>query len=178
MELGINVLFSGTGGDLLFGSKVLNNSCAWQPAVFNDSWLQDIVFGVHEIELISFFSDPDICACIWNMRRGHDTDPQKIWARSQFRSFLPKELIHYSFKSDFWGLYIDGLINILPQIRELHSHAFQLTKNPYFKISNLEELLIQDLNQCDQNLYQRVEARMSAAIWYISLIKEINHHAL
>jgi hypothetical protein len=170
IELEIDILLTGCGGDVALGNEVHSDKCSWIPAIFNDSWLQDIVFSPKGIQVVSFFSDHDVLECLWNLRRGQKSDPMKLWARNYFRNFLPRELVEYTYKADFWGLYIDGLINSLPKIREIHSKAYDLSKNPYFLEDNLNQILKEDLYSCDQKLYQRLEARMSSAVWINSLL--------
>jgi hypothetical protein len=165
----IDILLTGSGGDLALGDNVHNAKCQWIPAIFNDTWLQDLVYTPKGTVVLSFFSDPDILGCIWNLRRGQKTDPKKIWARNFFRDFLPKELVDFTYKADFWGLYIDGLLNSLPEIRSIHKKAFDISGNPYFEVANFNEIFKNDLLNCDQVLYQRIEARISAAIWINSL---------
>jgi hypothetical protein len=108
--------------------------------------------------------------CLWNLRRGQKSDPRQLWARAFFRDFLPKELVDYTYKADFWGLYIDGLIKSLPEIHAIHRQAYELSGNPYFEEANLKDILRNDLFNCDQKLYQRLEARISAAVWINSLL--------
>jgi hypothetical protein len=127
---------AGGGGDVAFRSEVFGNECSWNPAIFNDSWLQDMVFTPKGVQVISFFGDHSILECIWNLRREQKTDRNKLWARNFFRDYLPKELVEFTYKADFRGLYIDGLVNSLPEIRSLHSKAYELSKSPYFEEAN------------------------------------------
>jgi hypothetical protein len=169
-DLGIEVLLTGSGGDVLLGNSVPEKSFNWRTGIFQDEWMQDIVYAPHGVEIVPFFADRGVVECIWNMRRGQTEDPKKLWARKKFADFLPRELVDYTFKGDFWGLYIDGLINNLRHLRKIHDEAFELSKNNYFHSMNLDALLSQDLHNCDQRLYQRIEARISSAIWYVSLL--------
>jgi hypothetical protein len=70
IELGINILLTGCGGDVALGSEVHNFECSWIPAIFNNSWLQDMVFTPKGVQVVSFFSDHDILECLWNLRQG------------------------------------------------------------------------------------------------------------
>lgn len=169
-DAGVNVLLTGCGGDLALGDKIIPSECNWIPAIFNYTWLQDIIYTPKGVHLVSFFSDPAILECIWNLRRGQQADPEKLWARAFLRDFLPKELVDYTYKADFWGLYIDGLIKSLPEIHAIHRQAYELSGNPYFEEANLKDILRNDLFNCDQKLYQRLEARISAAVWINSLL--------
>lgn len=169
-EVGIEVLLTGNGGDVLLGTEVPHDSFDWRTGIFNDNWMQDVVYAPKGVELLSFFADRGIVECIWNMRRGQAEDLSKIWARKYYREFLPAELVNYTFKGDFWGLYIDGLINNISKLRKLHDRALEISKNPYFSKHNLDLILSNDLLNCDQRLYQRIESRISAAIWFVTLL--------
>ena len=74
-----------------------------------------------------------------------------------------------TYKADFWGLYIDGLVNSLPEIRLIHKRAYEFSEDSYFEDANLHRILQSDLYNCDQQLYQRLEARISSAVWINSL---------
>jgi hypothetical protein len=169
-DAGIEILLTGCGGDIALGDSVENQDCSWIPAIFNYCWFQDIVFTPKKVTLLSFFSDHDILECLWNLRRGQKSDPKKLWARNFFRDFLPRELVGYTYKADFWGLYIDGLINSLPQLHQIHGKAYDLSESSYFSEDKLNHILKNDLNNCDQQLYQRLEARISSAVWINSLL--------
>jgi len=169
-DASVDVLLTGCGGDLALGDTITTSKCNWIPAIFNYTWLQDIIYTPKGVHLLSFFSDPAILECIWNLRRGQQVDPEKLWARVFFRDFLPTELVDYTYKADFWGLYIDGLLSSIPEIHTIHKQAYELSGNPYFAEKNLNELLKIDLLNCDQQLYQRLEARISAAVWIKSLL--------
>lgn len=169
-KLGIDALLTGCGGDVAFCNNVSNGECSWIPAIFDDSWLQDLVFTPKGVQVVSFFGDHDILECLWNLRRGQKADPRKLWARHFFRDFLPKELVEFTYKADFWGLYIDGMVNSLPEIRSIHKRAHELSGNPYFAEENLNAILKNDLLNCDQKLYQKMEARISAAVWIKALL--------
>jgi hypothetical protein len=169
---GIEVLLTGNGGDVLLGTEVPHDSFNWRTGIFNDNWMQDVVYAPKGVELLSFFADRGIVECIWNMRRGQAEDLSKIWARKYFREFLPAELVNYTFKGDFWGLYIDGLINNLSKLRKIHDQALEISLNPYFSEQNLDLILSNDLLNCDQRLYQRIESRISAAIWFVTLLSK------
>jgi hypothetical protein len=170
---GVDVLFTGEAGDLILGSEVPHGACEWRIGGFRKTWLADLVYGHKQIQLVPFYCDTDIANCFWNMRFGQCADPDKQWARNFFKNFLPVELVEYTYKADFWGCYLDGLIKALPIIRSLHEQAYEITKNPYFNRKNLEKLLSQKLKlkSCDQQVFQRIEARASMAVWYVKLLE-------
>ena len=170
VDLGVDILLTGCGGDVAFGNEVHSDKCLWIPAIFNDSWLQDMVYTPKGVHVVSFFSDHEILECLWNLRLGQKADPRKLWARNFFRDFLPRELVDYTYKADFWGLYIDGLNNSLPEIRNIHKKAYELSCNHYFEEENLNQILKNDLYNCDQKLYQKLEAKISSAVWINSIL--------
>ena len=175
-ELGIEVLFSGSGGDVILGTEVPKNpeDCNWHPQIFNYSWPKEVVYAEYGVELVSFFDDPQFINCIYNLRRGHADDPDKLWARRFFRDILPRELVEYTYRADFWGLYVDGLQQSLQTIRNLHKGAYELTGDPYFMNENLEQILAEDLLQAKKVIYQKIESRAAMCAWINSLNNALN----
>lgn len=174
-RLGIEVLLSGGGGDNLLGAAVTMDpaACAWRPQTFTDSFLVDLVYRPMGIEFLSFFGDPGIVDACFRLRRGQGNDTLKKWARRFFSDFVPRELAEYTYCADFWGRYIDGLCAALGPMRELHSEARELSGNAFFDAVWLERLLAEDLYRPRKELYQRIEARISAAVWVVSMAKWI-----
>jgi hypothetical protein len=172
-RLGIEVLLSGGGGDNLLGQAVPVDpaSCLWRPQTFTDPFPVDIVYRPRGIELLSFFSDLGIVDACYRLRRGHEDDHRKLWAREFFQQFVPRELVDYHYCTDFWGRSIDGLALALNEIRRLHREALGYTGNPYFGEDRLEALIAEDIYRPRKELYQRIEARSSAAVWVCSLAK-------
>ena len=170
-QLGIEVLLSGGGGDNLLGQAVPADpaSCQWRPQTFLDSFPADIVYGPRDIEFLSFFGDIDIVDSFYSLRRGQQEDGRKRWAREFFRDFVPHELVTYDYCADFWGRSIDGLALALDEIRCLHRDALLCTGNRYFAPERLEDLIRQDIYRPKKELYQRIEARTSAAVWVTSI---------
>jgi hypothetical protein len=170
-RLGIEVLFTGSGGDVILGTEVPENpdDCDWHPQIFNYPWPKEVVYAQHGVELVSFYDDPKLINSIYNLRRGHRDDADKLWARSFFCDFLPAELVNFTYRADFWGIYVDGLQGALGKIRELHHEAHQLTNHSYFAPENLEYLLAQDLFQTNKSLYQKIESRTALSVWIHSV---------
>lgn len=174
-QLGIEVLLSGGGGDNLLGQEVLADPSAstWRPQTFTDSFPVDFAYRPEGIEFLSFFSDLGIVDALFRLRRGQVNDYGKLWARNFFRDFVPLELVEYTYCADFWGRSIDGLLSALESVRELHAEARDLTGNAYFEAEHLERLFAEDLYRPRKELYQRIEARISAAVWVVGLAKWI-----
>jgi len=171
-KLDIDILLTGNGGDNVFADEVPSNpkACNWRPQIFTDSWLKDVVYAPKGVDLLPFFGDLQILEAIYNLRIGQPEDIPKLWARNFFRNYLPKELVNYSYCADFWGLYIDGLHSSLSTIRQLCSHAFELTLHPHFSNNSIDALLNQDLLIAKKEMYQKLESRIALAVWLNSSI--------
>ena len=170
-RLNIEVLLSGGGGDTLLGQAVHSDpqSCTWRPQTFIDPFPVDVAYAPRGIEFCSFFDNREIVDAIWCLRRGQRDDQRKLWARNYFRAFLPRELVDFQYRADFWGRYIDGLAKAYDKIREIHARAFEITGNSYFDPVKLEALLSQDIYRPRKEFYQRIESRASSAVWICSL---------
>lgn len=166
-QQGVQVLFTGDGGDNLFAESVPDNpeECTWLPQVFSDSWLADIVYAPCGIELVPFYADPGIMDVVYNLRRGQVEDNSKLWARNFFKDFLPLELVNFSYCADFWGLYIDGLQQAVPKVHKLFKTAHEISGHHFFSEVVAKELLGQDLLHAKKEIYQVIEARASLALW-------------
>ena len=174
-QIGIEVLLSGGGGDNLLGMAVPIEAAEsrWRPQTFTDSFPVDLIYRPMGIEFLSFFGDPGVVDVFFRLRRGQGNDTPKRWARRFFRDFVPRELAEYTYCADFWGRSIDGLLAALGPIRELHAEARELSGNDFFDAGRLDCLLAEDLYRPRKELYQRIEARTSAAVWVVSMAKWI-----
>ena len=172
-KMGIEVLFTGNGGDNVFADAVPSNpqECIWLPQVFMDNWLDDFAYAPYGIEVVPFYADSGIMNTIYNLRLGKGEDNSKLWARQFFKDYLPHELVNYTYCADFWGLYIDGLQDAIPTVRKLFEQAYDLTQNPYFSRQKTDELLSQDLLNAHKPMYQAIESRISLAVWLNSLVE-------
>ena len=172
-ELGVEILFSGFGGDVLFANELSENitECKWKPQVFSDSWVAGIAYKPYNVELVPFYASPEIMNSIFNLRRGMPEDIQKRWARTFFKDILPDELINFTYCADFWGLYIDGLLKALPEIEKMHKLVHEITGLDYFSDEKFKEIMKLDLLNCKKELYQPIEARISIVTWINSLYR-------
>lgn len=173
-KMGIEVLLTGSGGDNLFAESIQSksNESSWMPQIFRDSWLEDISYAPHGIEVVPFYADLGIMNTIHNLRLGQAEDNAKLWARLFFKDFLPQELVNQTYCADFWGLYIDGLLNAIPTIHKLFEQAYDITANPYFSSQKTNELLNQDLRDAQKTMYQEIESRISLAVWLNALFEK------
>jgi hypothetical protein len=173
---GVEVLFSGGGGDVLLGSAapVDPTECRWRPQTFADAFPAEVVYAPRGIEFRSFFADQGIVDAVYCLRRGQGGDVSKRWARKFFRDFLPRELVEFSYCADFWGRDIDGLLESTAEVRRIHGRAWKITRDPYFAEDRLEALLAEDLLRPRKDLYQRIESRISSAVWVCGMDQWLN----
>jgi hypothetical protein len=173
-KLEIDILLTGNGGDNVFSEGIPENPehCTWLPQMFTDTWLTDIVYAPQGVKLLPFFGDKDILQAIYNLRIGQPEDNSKLWARNFFSDFLPQELVNYTYCADFWGIYIDGLQKSIPIVRKIFNRAYELTNNSCFTSTVLDDFLEQDLLNAHKLMYQKIEARISLAVWINALFKE------
>jgi len=173
-ELGVDILFSGFGGDVLFATEVpiKNEDCNWKPQLFYDSWIIDLVYAPNGVQLVPFYADIEIMKAIYNLRRGMKEDISKKWARLFFKDLIPEELAKYTYVADFWGLYISGLLDNIETFRYNNKLAYETTHNNYFAEKEFQNHVInKDLLSGKKNIYQPIEARISFSAWINVLYK-------
>ena len=174
-RMGIEVLLTGNGGDNVFAEAMPKDpaDCPWMPAVFIDGWLDDLAYAPYGVEVVPFYADPGLLHAFWNLRAGQEADNAKLWARRFFRELLPKELSDYTYCADFWGLYVDGLHQAKPMVQDLFQEAHALTAHPSFAPEAYKVIFGQDLLLAQKAMYQRIEARISMAVWLNSLQRDL-----
>jgi hypothetical protein len=166
-ELGIDVLFSGEGGDFLFCQKISSQDTEypWNSASFYDQWLNENAYLPSGCELVPFYADEGIMNCIYNLRCNQPNDWSKLWARMFFKDFLPNELSEYTYYADFWGLYLRGLLTNKSVIKELLDEAFIISKKSFFNPKDTDDILSQNYLSLNRNHFSKLEAVVSAAVW-------------
>lgn len=171
-RLGVDILLTGNGGDNVFTDNVPENPelSTWLPQIFTDTWLNDIIYTPKGVQLVPFFGDKQVMQTLYNLRLGQPEDNAKLWARNFFRDFIPKELVNYTYCADFWGLYISGLQKSIPTVHKLLNRAYDLTNHHCFSDKVVDELFNQDLLNAHKSMYQKIEARISLAVWLNALI--------
>lgn len=172
-DLGIDVVFTGQGGDTIFVDAIPDKPNAWSCNIGSEfllPWHQDILYPSHNIKLVSFYADKNIIEALYNLRLGENSDVQKEWARQFFKNILPTELVDYTYSADFFGLSMDGLDNARSEIKELFNKAYELVGHPVFSQSATAKLLSTDFFNLDYKTYTDLCNRISIAVWYNSLV--------
>jgi hypothetical protein len=172
-EMGIEVLLTGQGGDNVFGDHIFENptDLKWMPHTYHQGWLEDLVYAPIGIELIPFYADERISELIYNLRSGQKEDIPKIWARQFFKDFLPRELVEYTYHSDFWGFVISGVQEVMPQLPLLFEQTYDLTQNKFFNKEKVKELQAIDLLDHKKETYMQIEPLLGIAVWIDSLVR-------
>ena len=166
-KLGIEIIYTGDGGDNLLAEPISVNplDCGWKPQNFTSSWISENVYKRKGIEIVSFYSFPEIMDLIFNFRKGLNEDCLKLWARAFFKSILPAELSNYHYRADFWGIYISGLNEATNEIKKLNKQAFELTNFYHFSEQYQKKLIEKDLLKTNKELYQEIESILALAVW-------------
>lgn len=172
-EIGIEVLITGQGGDNLFGDAIYENptELKWMPHTYYEGWSQDLIYAPAKIELVPFYGYPKISELIYNLRFGHNEDITKIWARQFFKDFLPKELVTHCYRSDFWGLVISGVQQLIPHLPLMFEKTYELTKNNYFHKDKVKEILKIDFLDHTKENYMIIEPLIGISVWIDSLVR-------
>jgi asparagine synthetase B (glutamine-hydrolysing) len=170
-EIGADILFSGAGGDVLFRNPFssFSKKCVVKKGIFLDYWLKDVVYSPCNVRLEAFYENDDIASCIMQLRNCQPIDKNKLWARHTFRKYLPKELTEYTYRADFWGLYLDGYKNMQSTLIAMNNEVYELTKLKYFSPNKLSELLDKDLLNSEKKTYQKLESHAAISSWICAL---------
>ncbi|MDB4395941.1 asparagine synthase-related protein [Akkermansiaceae bacterium] len=109
-SLGIEVLLSGMGGDVVFveDANSASRSQLWKPQTHACDWIRKYVYQPAGVDYLSPYTDLGLAESIYHMRRGEPADPFKKWARNYFRDYIPRELADFTYCGDYWSMYLDG----------------------------------------------------------------------
>ena len=170
---GVEIVFTGQGGDSLFVDTIMLGVTSFNIGnEFTFPWEQDLIYSPLGIELVSFFSNPDIIDAICSMRIGQKEDPLKWWARKTFKEILPIELSDSAYCADFFGISMSGLEAAKPEIRLLCEEAYDRTKHPIFNPKGINEILSTDVFSLEHKTYCALCTKISIAVWLHSLFRD------
>ncbi len=176
-ERGVDVVFTGQGGDTILVDEISNTTLKTGFNIGNEfdlPWPNDLIYKPRGIELISFYAEPLIIDMIASLRFGQKEDVPKWWARHFFADILPPELSNYCYSADFMGLAISGLANAQATINLLFEESYDITHNVIFSPQNTEKLMNIDLYSMEREQYIDYCGLISLAVWYHSLFREGN----
>ena len=171
---GVEVLFGGQGADTLFVDAIPAEQGVISFNIGNEftvPWEEDLIYRPREVELVSFYADPDIIEAIYNLRLGKGADPWKLWARHFFRDFIPRELSEYHYVADFNGLSLSGLEQAKPVVADLFEEAYELLHHPIFSPESTRVMQETNVFKFDYKLYSAYCARISIAVWLHALME-------
>jgi hypothetical protein len=173
---GIRVVFNGNGIDALLCEYPLKDGDqrhpeSWFTWMMDDNWLNEYVFSTYGIRYVPAAASRVLVHLIWLMRSKEQEDLKKMWGRYLLKDFLPRELVHYTYKADFVGTYMDGLWNSMNEICELFSVTHLLTKRDEFSRASLNAL-IDNLQENDDEQKKLINARVSFATWIYGIARE------
>ncbi len=167
---GVEVVFTGQGGDSLFVDAVEPKKTSFNIGnEFTFPWEQDLIYSPRGIELVSFFSDPNIIDAICSMRLGQKDDPLKWWVRKAFKEILPIELSDYAYCADFFGISMSGLEMAKTEINLLCEEAYDRLQHPIFAPQGIKDILKTDVFSLEHKTYTALCTKISIAVWLHSL---------
>lgn len=172
----IDIVLSGMGFDVLLCEGTINfeNNIIprnWFNWMLEDYWFNHNVYSKHNMTYTSGASSQLIIKSILALRKAQNEDPKKRWARNAFKEFLPSELVHYSYKADNSGGFLDGFLNSRDDISEIYKVAYEITKFKEFEDSELNNLYV-NAHLVDENKDKLLLSRVSFANWIFGLVRE------
>lgn len=167
-EKGVEVVFTGMGGDNLFQDSIHQDNFYWQPQEFRFYWQEDFLYEPNGISLIPFYAQPFVMNAIYSLRFGQKEDIPKTWARHFFEEFLPPELVNYSYYGDNMGTSISGILQEKNTIKVMFDAAHNLLESEYFSPKTTQSLFDNMLGY-DMKNYVALASRISVAVWLHSL---------
>ncbi len=170
---GVEVVFTGQGGDSLFMEDESNGLACYNIGYeFLMSWAAEFHYKPLGIELVSPLAEKSIIDQISNLRIGMPEDSSKLWARHFFRDFLPYELSDYCYVADFFGLTLDGLEHAKPTIKHLFEESYELTQHHVFSSNEIKRMMQADVYSFEIKDYIDYCGRIAIAVWLHSIFRE------
>ena len=124
----------------------------------------DHVFYPSGIRYLNVGAIPFVRRMLISLRRGQKQDIQKLWARNYFRNQLPIELVNYSYKASFGGIYYKGLKVAEEEILALTSKAYSITKIPELNPNNMKKLVAQVLGFSNKSEFKPAGGLIGAGV--------------
>lgn len=172
-SLGVDIVFSGQGGDTLFVDPIDEN----KPLAFAigdefEVYSEDeLVYEPLGMQLQSPFADIGIIQQISSLRVGEKQDVQKWWARQYFHDLLPKELSEFCYAADMFGLSQSGLEEAKPTIKKLFEEAYDLMHNHNFSSVATKRFLDRNVFELEFKTYIEYTSYISVAAWLHALFR-------
>jgi len=171
--LGVDILLSGEAGDQLLGiapepcdelGRAPKGYAYWNLA---ELWSHQYVHTPQGTNYISGMALGRLPAMILQARSGLRSDRMKLWARSEFSSFIPEMLSHYAYKGFHDGWVIDGLLSACPAIFRMSKCAYEITQHSQLE-PNLMLSTAKDFRFLDHEQTARFFTRLAFVTWVFS----------
>lgn len=170
---GVEVVFTGQGGDSLFMEDETNGLATYNIGYeFLMPWAAEFYYRPLGIDLVSPLADNSIIDQISNLRLGMPEDTSKLWVRRFFRDILPRELSEYCYVADFFGLTLDGLEHAKPTVKQLFEESYELTHHKVFSSAETIKMMLADVYSFEIKDYLDYCSRISVAVWLHSLFRD------
>ena len=168
----IQILLSGVGGDALlcppFEKDFPQTSYKW---MLDDLWADANIFSNYGCSYISAFSLSIFPKIFWNLRREQAGDDKKMWARNYFERFIPKELVSYSYKAGFDGMYHDSLQQSKKEILYMANLVHNQVQIEELSVKNISAMIDDTVNLSHDDMVSLM-ARISFINWIHALIRD------
>lgn len=166
-RLGVEVVFSGQGGDSLLADAVPANGAGEGFNIDNEFVVPAEIdyYGAYGLTMAYPYADRGIIDQLTNLRRGEREDVPKYWARTYFRDILPRELSEYCYAADFMGHYIQRLEQLRSVAPALMREARELLPHTAFSEEAIRAMCAYSLLNLETQSYFEFTAPLRVAIW-------------
>lgn len=174
-KIGVDVVFSGQGGDTIFVDSMPSLPNSWSCNISNEfiqSFESEVLYPNEGLELVYPYADKKIIQAFYSLRVGSSIDPFKKWARNFFKDILPKELSEYSYSADFFGISLSGLEGAKAELEIIFKTAFEITGHSIFSTKETQIFLNKDIYNFEYQDYVSYCDKIALAVWYNSLLRE------
>jgi hypothetical protein len=172
-EIGVRHVLNGIGCDFLLCNEVSPNgfSKRFEKWELDDPWPDEHVYAPYGLRYINAGSLNVFRLLAWRLRSGQLEDTQKLWAREFFSYVLPNELVKYTYKGSFDGMYEDGLRRAMEPMGRLAKVAYDVTRNELLHPNALYATArgYSTLTHEEEIVFM---ARLSFANWIYTLVRD------